>query len=94
MSFDTLKIHKNVTIFTTHAYSQKAASYMVSEEKSLGFVSTDDGDIAESPLLSPLADNRAAANTELLIKDEVLHLLQKWKTQGSFIIRCFKVNSK
>lgn len=56
---------------------------MVSEEKSLGFVSTDDGDIAESPFLSPFADNRAAANSKLLIKDEVLHLLQKHKTQGS-----------
>lgn len=62
---------------------------MVSEEKSLGFVSTDDGYIAESPLLSPLADNRAAANSELLIKDEVLHLLQKLENAGRVYSQAF-----
>lgn len=60
-------------------YNQKLASYMVSEEKSLGFVSTDDGYKAESALLSPFTDNRAAANSKLLVKDEVLHLLRKHK---------------
>lgn len=58
---------------------EKSASYMVSEEKSLGFVSTDDGYVAEGALLSAFADNRAAPNSELLIKDEVLHLQQKHK---------------
>lgn len=66
---------------------------MVSEEKSLGFVSTDDGDVAESALLSPFADNRAAANSELLIKDEVLHLLlQKHKRQHSIYSHRFFPN--
>lgn len=78
-----LTLIKNHEKFSTHEYSWKAATYMVSEEKSLGFVSTDDGYIAKSALLSPFADNRATANSELLVKDEVLHLLQKHKTQGS-----------
>lgn len=60
---------------------KQSASYMVGEERSLGFVSTNDGYIAESALLSAFADNRATANSELLVKDKVLHLQQKHKTQ-------------
>lgn len=65
-----------------NAAKKQPASYMVSEEKPLGFVSTDDGYIAELALLSAFADNRAAANSKLLIKDEVLHLQQKHKAQA------------
>lgn len=60
---------------------------MVSEERSLGFVSTDDGYIAECPLLPPFMDDRAAADSKLLIKDEVLHLLSRKK--GSELLSNF-----
>ncbi len=46
---------------------------MVSEVRSLGFVSTDDGYIVEIALLSSFVDHRATSCSELLIKDEVLH---------------------
>lgn len=63
---------------------------MVGEEKPLGFVCANDGYVAESPLLSPFADNRAAANSKLLVKDEVLHLLQKWEMQNSNYYQALK----
>lgn len=77
-------------------HTQKSAAYMVGEEKPLGFVCANDGYVAESPLLSPFADNRAAANSKLLVKDEVLHLLQKWEMQNWNYYQALKksVNSR
>lgn len=50
-------------------------SYMVSEGRSLGFISANDGYIVESALLPSFIDNRAAANCKLLIHNVVLHPL-------------------
>lgn len=50
---------------------------MVSDGRTLGFVSTDDGHIVERALLSSFIDNSVTACSELLIQDEVLHPL--WK---------------
>lgn len=59
---------------------------MVSDVRSLGFVSTDDGYIAESALFSSFIDNRATAFPKLLIQDEVLHPLRERHNKSEVII--------
>lgn len=48
---------------------------MVRDLRSLGFVCADDGHIAEAALSSSFIENKAALLVQLLIQDEVLHLL-------------------
>ena len=48
---------------------------MISDVRSLGFVSTDDSYIVEIALFPSFIDHRVTACPKLLIQDEVLHPL-------------------
>lgn len=60
---------------------------MVSDVRSLGFVSADDGYIVQGSFLSSFVDNRAAAGSKLFMEDEILHPLgERHKKPHQFLL--------